>query len=266
MPSMPGCGCSGACGSVSRDKYRRKSIVKDLIRTSYIMRRRRYVSCLLSYKDAKKTLLHRSFDYSCPSNSRNKRTCLSVHLDIPMESMHNPHNLFGDDRYRSVFVHRNPLHTALPGQAGRIWETGLFVKQASFGSKGIYHGKRKPAMNISYIEFDRVVLEAVSEDYESFESVVSKLSRLNNPILGLCEIERIERSLLSSIDNNLVSAYLIHAEPPYATIVVEKLDSIRSYWFCLTEEGKAYLHRPLGKRATTGRRALSQVHRNKSTN
>jgi hypothetical protein len=119
-------------------------------------------------------------------------------------------------------------------------------------------------MNVSYIEFDRVVLEAVSEDYESFESVVSKLSRLNNPILGLCEIERIERSLLSSIANNLVSAYLIHAEPPYATIVVEKLDSIRSYWFCLTEEGKAYLHRPPGSPAISRREARSQARRSKS--
>ena len=121
-------------------------------------------------------------------------------------------------------------------------------------------------MNVSYNEFDRAVLEAVSEDYESFESVVSKLSRLKSPISGLSEIERIERSLLSSIANNLVCTCLIHAEPPFATIVVGKHDSIRSYWFCLTEEGKAYLHRPLGKRATSGRRGLSQIRRNKSTN
>jgi hypothetical protein len=120
-------------------------------------------------------------------------------------------------------------------------------------------------MNVSYNEFDRVVLEAVSEDYASFESVVSKLSRLDSPIFGLCEMDRIERSLLSSIANNLVSAYLIHAEPPYATIVDGKLDSVRSYWFCLTEEGKAYLDRPLGKGAVSGRRAPSQIRRNKST-
>ncbi len=97
-------------------------------------------------------------------------------------------------------------------------------------------------MTISSTEFDRVVLEAVSEDYESFESVSSKLSRLNLPICPICGIDLVvERSLLSNIANHLVAAYLLHAEPPYATAVGTNLDTVRRYWFCITEEGKEYL-------------------------
>lgn len=113
-------------------------------------------------------------------------------------------------------------------------------------------------------EFDRVVLEAVSEDYESFESVVSKLSRLNSALFGISEVDRIERSLLSSIANKLVTAYLIHAEPPYATAVGEPLDSVRSYWFYLTEEGKEHLNRLLEKKAISHQPTLCQIRAAKS--
>ena len=88
-------------------------------------------------------------------------------------------------------------------------------------------------------ELDRVILEAVSDDYESFESIVSKLS---HPGYVICGISEIEHSLLGFIANNLVGAYLIHADPPYATAVGANIDTVRRYWFFITDKGKAYLH------------------------
>ena len=104
-------------------------------------------------------------------------------------------------------------------------------------------------MTASFQELDRVVLEAVSEDYQSFEAVVSKLSQAN------CGIAEIQRVLLSSIANKLVAAYLLHADPPYATEVGTDSENISRYWFCITEEGRRYLDRQVRKQAVfQGRR------------
>ncbi len=98
-------------------------------------------------------------------------------------------------------------------------------------------------MTISAIELKRIVLEAVSEDYESFESVVRKLSRMNKIIDGRHDADRVERSLLCSVASRLVGAYLIHADPPYATEISADLDTARKCWFHITDEGKDYLNR-----------------------
>lgn len=97
-------------------------------------------------------------------------------------------------------------------------------------------------------ELDRVILEAVSEDYQSFESVVSKLSQASQ--IGTTDIERM---LLSSIADHLVAAYLIHADPPYATEVGVDADTIRRYWFCITEQGREYLRSSPRKQAISRR-------------
>ena len=109
-------------------------------------------------------------------------------------------------------------------------------------------------MRASYRELDRAVLEAVSEDYQSFESIVSKLSLSDQ---GQCGATDIERTLLNSMANHLVGAYLIHADPPYATEVGANSDTIRRYWFCITEEGRRYLGHLPQKQAIARRRAPS---------
>jgi hypothetical protein len=100
-------------------------------------------------------------------------------------------------------------------------------------------------------ELDRVVLEAVSEDYQSFESIVSKLSQFADIVVA-----DIERTLLSCIADNLVAAYLIHADPPYATEVGASSETIRRYWFCITEQGREYIGRLIEKQAVERRRVL----------
>lgn len=102
---------------------------------------------------------------------------------------------------------------------------------------------------------DRVVLEAVSEDYQSFESLLSKLSQSKDAY----EVPEIERMLLSALSNHLVSAYLLHADPPYATEVGAGPETIRRYWYCITEEGREYLRRLVPKHAP------GRSHRSRST-
>ena len=96
-------------------------------------------------------------------------------------------------------------------------------------------------MKISARELDRIVLQAIADDYESFDSVVSRLSRLGSFICGVYEAEDVERSLLSSIANGFVEAYLLHMEPPHATPVRVDAGSVRRYWYHITDEGQEYL-------------------------
>ena len=100
-------------------------------------------------------------------------------------------------------------------------------------------------------ELDRVVLEAVSDDYLSFESLVRKLSQSQFAHWAVLDIERM---LLSAISNHLVSAYLIHADPPYATEVGANSETIQRYWFCITDEGREYLRRLPARHAGIRRR------------
>jgi hypothetical protein len=95
-------------------------------------------------------------------------------------------------------------------------------------------------MTVGNHQIDRVVLEAVSDDYQSFESVADKLSRADAGAWAVIDVERI---LLISIANKLIAAYLIHADPPYATEVGADSSNIRTYWFCITEEGRRHLGR-----------------------
>lgn len=104
-------------------------------------------------------------------------------------------------------------------------------------------------MTTSSRELDRVLLEAVSEDYQSFESLVSKLSQASQ---AAYEVMDIEPALLTSIADHLVAAYLLHADPPYATEVEAHPDTIKRYWFCITELGREYLRRLLQKQAVSG--------------
>lgn len=101
-------------------------------------------------------------------------------------------------------------------------------------------------MRASFHELDRVVLEAVSEDYQSFEAVVSKLSQENEDYEDVADIERV---LLRSIANSFIAAYLLHADPPYATEVGADSGHIRRYWFCITEKGREYLGRLIREQA-----------------
>ena len=89
-------------------------------------------------------------------------------------------------------------------------------------------------------ELDQIILEVVSDDFESFESVVSKLSRRYIGFQQRFHMDQIKSRLLCNTVNGLVGAYLIHADPPYVTAVKVSADTIDRYWFHLTDSGRKY--------------------------
>ena len=111
---------------------------------------------------------------------------------------------------------------------------------------------KETRISASSRELNRAILEAVSEDYQSFEAVVNKLAQTN---IITYEVVEIERMLLSSVADKFVAAYLLHADPPYATEVGAEPGTIQRYWFCITEEGREHL------RGLAPRHAVSRSHR-----
>ncbi len=90
-------------------------------------------------------------------------------------------------------------------------------------------------------ELDRMVLTVVSNDFESFESIVSRISTWTREVLAERDIERIGWSLVRSIAANHIRAYLVHADAPYITVVGDSSETIRRYWFYITQDGLKFL-------------------------
>ncbi len=86
----------------------------------------------------------------------------------------------------------------------------------------------------THADLNRMILEIVLRDFESFESIVAKLSKAN-PEVGSDEVKAL---LLALLADDLLGAYLIHADPPYFTPVDATPDTIELYWLLITEEGK----------------------------
>jgi len=89
-------------------------------------------------------------------------------------------------------------------------------------------------------ELDQIILEVLSDNFESFESVVSKLSRRYIGFQQRFHMDQIKSRLLCNTVNGLVGAYLIHADPPYVTAANVSADTIDRYWFDLTDSGRNY--------------------------
>jgi hypothetical protein len=91
-------------------------------------------------------------------------------------------------------------------------------------------------------DLDRLVLEAVSQDYVPFESIVRELKDREAGTR-----ETIRCSLLTLIAGQLVGAYLLHAESPFYTAVSATEDTLERYWFFISEEGERELQNTKGK-------------------
>jgi hypothetical protein len=87
-------------------------------------------------------------------------------------------------------------------------------------------------------QFELALLEVVFNDLEPFESIESKLSPQQTASGETFDIRTI---LLRSITDDLVGAYLLHAEHPYVTAVEAHPDTIHRYWYCITSRGKRRL-------------------------
>jgi hypothetical protein len=91
-------------------------------------------------------------------------------------------------------------------------------------------------------ELDGLILQAVSNDYEPLESIVSQLSDRSGGVPEKAGIVEIERRLLSLIADGFVAPWLIHAEAPYITVSIS-YETVRSSWFYITEKGMKCLRR-----------------------
>jgi hypothetical protein len=87
-----------------------------------------------------------------------------------------------------------------------------------------------------HADLNRMILEIVLRDFESFESIVAKLAKANAEIGS----DEVKTGLLALLADDLLGTYLIHADPPYFTSVDVTSDTIEWYWFLITEEGKRY--------------------------
>jgi hypothetical protein len=91
-------------------------------------------------------------------------------------------------------------------------------------------------------DLDRMVLEAVSQDYIPFESIVSNLTDREASFR-----DYVGTSLLALIASHLIAAYLLHAEPPFYTAVTATEDTLERYWYFITEKGEQYLQNIKGR-------------------
>jgi hypothetical protein len=88
-----------------------------------------------------------------------------------------------------------------------------------------------------FADLNRTILEVVLRDFESFESIVSKVFRSSDDEAS----DKVRRGLRSLLEDGLVGAYLIHAEPPYATPVNPEPDQLQWYWYTTTARGRSLL-------------------------
>ena len=91
-------------------------------------------------------------------------------------------------------------------------------------------------------EFEHALLEVVYNDVEPFESITARLSQQHTARGGTFDVGKLQRLLLLLVADDLVGAYLIHAESPYVTAVETNSDTIHRYWYRITGRGKRRLH------------------------
>jgi hypothetical protein len=133
----------------------------------------------------------------------------------------------------------------------------VYDRLAEFGRHWQSSARRLySVMKHNVSELDQIILEVVSDDFEPFESVVSKLSHRCIGIQQQFHIDQIKSSLLCITVNRLVGAYLIHADPPYVTAVNVSADTIDRYWFHLTESGRSIFAQWSGSNGASPMRVL----------
>jgi hypothetical protein len=85
------------------------------------------------------------------------------------------------------------------------------------------------------------VLEAVVNDYESFECIVEQTSEwAKKKGLAVTRAE-ITRALRQRIHEKYIQPYLLSSQPPYSQKVEFQPDRIGELWFYVTPKGKEFV-------------------------
>jgi hypothetical protein len=83
-----------------------------------------------------------------------------------------------------------------------------------------------------------LVLQTISDDYESLEYIVEHLSQQPElEALGI-DVKEITEALESLVQDRLAASWLLSPVPPHATEVPFSYDSIERLWFYVTVLGK----------------------------
>jgi molybdopterin synthase catalytic subunit len=85
-----------------------------------------------------------------------------------------------------------------------------------------------------------MVLDAVADDYEDFEMVVSEITGWTKSWLEKPDVEQIERALMKSIADREIGAYE-YSEPSFRSLTAVDSATFRTRWFYITEKGKQKL-------------------------
>ncbi|KAA6457985.1 hypothetical protein DYQ86_21725 [Acidobacteria bacterium AB60] len=88
-------------------------------------------------------------------------------------------------------------------------------------------------------ELDRLLLRAVCDDFVTLDAIVAKIGRRVETGKGNSQL--LYNKLLSLIGDKLVSAFLLHADPPYITPVKRNSPAFASSWFFITQRGRKCL-------------------------
>lgn len=92
-------------------------------------------------------------------------------------------------------------------------------------------------------EMDRLILEAVSNDFEQLDSVLEQILNWINPHRKI-DRQEVENRLSALIRSGHVEAYLLRPSTPHFTEVRSLDNDLSTYWFYITDRGKEILNIP----------------------
>ena len=85
---------------------------------------------------------------------------------------------------------------------------------------------------------DHLILASAADDLQPFEVIQSKLSNWMGRVDDGSADGELSDRIFRLIGDDLMGAYLLHAEPPYITPVDPMRSKLEHYWFYITEKGK----------------------------
>jgi hypothetical protein len=83
------------------------------------------------------------------------------------------------------------------------------------------------------------IVAAVSDDYETFETIVTDVARLPKRKPFEISQTQVAEALRNAIAEGLVDAYVLSPTPPHSTRVEYTDEQLHNLWYYVTARGKA---------------------------
>ena len=88
-------------------------------------------------------------------------------------------------------------------------------------------------------DLKRMIVEAVSNDFEEFDTVVREVQNWASTDATVPSLEAIERAIMAAIADGEIGAYTLSSTPPhFVPAAANNPESVRLLWFYATERGK----------------------------